>query len=700
MDDREDPDHSLDQALAAVRRALSDISSGRQAIESWHRVIHEYCRRPTSSPPDFPAWVLSNLDEDTVLACLRYDFGEEHLRDVYKSKRRDHACAVIAEWTGLRSPELLALWFGADDVRTPTGKTLLAVKKGLCEESVGEDEGDAEEEGSEESGDEEAVEQEEEEEEQREEDEQYDVGGERRGANLAVFDDACRVALQAWIDRYGKDITGSSQASVKARKAAIFASPSTTSCLEGHAGRRARLLQRDFLSLQHRPSIAGKRARARGKKAAQDAVLTDDEDRLAVDERHEAMLGDIQGGEALVGPVEAQAPSPGTIVVAASQAAATQFEQPQPKPSHALLAEGVIAEEEPIMEPQITGAAASSSSSSSSSSSRPTQVKPGDKSDTQQPAAKPVPAFQNPFRTPGSAQSAFTATTTARRGTNIFSPTEGDTTLDTTLGMSPALPFVRHKRSRSADVLIPLDSPLIKKAKAAAGTTDDQPAPVIEDDDDDDDDIDDFNMPEGQSRPDDLKTVMISKLSSDTAWLGGETVDHLVELAAWSVDTCTTISGISLQNSRLGASFAQRFVDPNGEPRPRVIVVFSQCNNHWVTVCLDTSAWAATVWDSLVRAPSPATKEALASSLARVGDFLPVHGREKPSIAYAPGAPKQDDAHNCGVFAVVVGWYLAAGLAPPKTLNGHLWRRLFLAAAKQSSLAATLPRQLVDVDVR
>jgi hypothetical protein len=69
---------------------------------------------------------METLGEAIVIDCLRAEFSledmESHWRRQYPRQTSD-----MAKWMGLTSAETLALWFGADDVRTPTGKTFSAL---------------------------------------------------------------------------------------------------------------------------------------------------------------------------------------------------------------------------------------------------------------------------------------------------------------------------------------------------------------------------------------------------------------------------------------------------------------------------------------------------------------------------------------------------------------------------------------------
>jgi hypothetical protein len=70
-----------------------------------------------------PRWALDTLGEDAVLCCLRAEYSQKALESFWRH-RDPKISRDMATWLGLSAPEMMALWFGADDARTPSLKSV------------------------------------------------------------------------------------------------------------------------------------------------------------------------------------------------------------------------------------------------------------------------------------------------------------------------------------------------------------------------------------------------------------------------------------------------------------------------------------------------------------------------------------------------------------------------------------------------
>lgn len=196
-----------------------------------------------------------------------------------------------------------------------------------------------------------------------------------------------------------------------------------------------------------------------------------------------------------------------------------------------------------------------------------------------------------------------------------------------------------------------------------------------------------------------LRDIVTKSLQQEKAWLGGETVDHFVQMAAFSQRSFTTVTALMLEETRVkdrpeNMTFAQRFVDPiTRENVASVLVPVCVGGDHWVIVFVDRTRPIVRLYNS--QSTSDTQRENVGLILNTLKPFFSfeISDLELPKCAH------QNDGYNCGVFAIVNAFCLAGGIPPPSALNGSLWRRLLLAMSTESSLASVLPRSLLSVDI-
>lgn len=104
----------LQQDAAQYGQLLDRIQQDIQ--KAWRSLITTFCRHPKADN-NFPRWALDTLGEDAVLCCLRAEYSQKALESFWRH-RNPKISRDMATWLGLSAPEMMALWFGADDART------------------------------------------------------------------------------------------------------------------------------------------------------------------------------------------------------------------------------------------------------------------------------------------------------------------------------------------------------------------------------------------------------------------------------------------------------------------------------------------------------------------------------------------------------------------------------------------------------
>jgi hypothetical protein len=235
---------------------------------------------------------------------------------------------------------------------------------------------------------------------------------------------------------------------------------------------------------------------------------------------------------------------------------------------------------------------------------------------------------------------------------------------------------------RSADLV--LETPKVKKAKLehATATPEKSGSPsvvqlkvdgveciVIEDDDV-------TVKPAG--------SYMIQNLERPQEKLHGHVVSHLLTMVtsvrrSYRSMTPTVGEGENKGEinrlARLQAKMAEDGVT-------NILLCVNISMSHWVAVAIsDTSIG---VYDSLPGSALGLLRELFASyaSMKKIG---------------AEPCPVQMDSYSCGVFALVVSFFLISGKDLPFSLEIDLWRRLLLAMVRKSSLGSVLAADVLAV---
>ncbi|OIW23178.1 hypothetical protein CONLIGDRAFT_143566 [Coniochaeta ligniaria NRRL 30616] len=113
-----DYDANIRAALDAVVRARDDLHTGAALKKAWRSLIAAYSKK--SDALNFPLFARERLDDDIIIEALYSEFGHDAVIKLYHGKRGKSNIAQLTSLLGLPDAQLLALWFGADDIRTPT----------------------------------------------------------------------------------------------------------------------------------------------------------------------------------------------------------------------------------------------------------------------------------------------------------------------------------------------------------------------------------------------------------------------------------------------------------------------------------------------------------------------------------------------------------------------------------------------------
>ncbi|KAB5511585.1 hypothetical protein GE09DRAFT_1270035 [Coniochaeta sp. 2T2.1] len=121
-------DADLQKLIDALRESAENVKENtRDFKDRWRKIIWSFCYK--SLPWDFPNWAIDHLGEDLVVLCLCAEFGDRLQKFwllCYGHTKTVNRLRVLVD---VRKCETLALWFGADGVRSPTMKTLAMLLK-------------------------------------------------------------------------------------------------------------------------------------------------------------------------------------------------------------------------------------------------------------------------------------------------------------------------------------------------------------------------------------------------------------------------------------------------------------------------------------------------------------------------------------------------------------------------------------------
>jgi hypothetical protein len=692
------------------------------------------------------------------------------LEKTYSTRRNDSAALVLSNHIGLPSAHLLALWFGADELRTPEDRTISIIRTAICS-----------------------------------------TNNDDKSQNLEQFAQTCKAGLERWANRLRLDLgrrfntRNIATARVKARACCVWASKSTASGLSKDQRPLAKLRPSDFQlsrnsergKIPQRPAtmgttLKGKHRTADDKESKGEAAVTADDNMGSDRSSPVGELEDIHGYNPPRG-------SEASIVVATATSSTNHVSQlcvskgpavtPDPVSAEDDNVDGMLGQDSPSFRgarpPAATIAMASprrhrelsadpetdASAAAQRAMLPPEEKEPGNpltttattpslESALKRPAMPVTPA-EDTYATHGLGRASVatlpstmlgqprgqavcvgTPETTATRTSSeassqawsVFDDESAESRRD-----SLQTQFTEMDASPMTSTRPPIDKPAASTApttlKRQSGPADnDSAAPPrkkprvpdqwvnegqqeqqrqqpensagIQDGSGDGQHKDKASSPQGSATHlPDMREVMMGRLKDETGWLGGETVDHFVQLAAFSSRSSSTITSLMLQSVRAkdADSFAQRFVDvETANPVDKVLLGVNIGDGHWVAAHLDVCEWTITVYDSLKPKPGKAGEKRMKNVSDSVNKILsvlePILRRSDlarvpdhhPEIVFAAKPAVQQDSHNCGVFTIVNAFYHATGLTPPGKIDGSNWRSLLLAMATHSPITSTV----------
>ncbi|OIW23274.1 hypothetical protein CONLIGDRAFT_142033 [Coniochaeta ligniaria NRRL 30616] len=193
-----------------------------------------------------------------------------------------------------------------------------------------------------------------------------------------------------------------------------------------------------------------------------------------------------------------------------------------------------------------------------------------------------------------------------------------------------------------------------------------------------------------------LSATDLETLASPTGWLTGSIMDTFLTCFASARESCGTISGLNLTHPRsedsiLRAKFLQ---GSDGTPVTTIILYLQSAPFHWVATWIDTAQKRASLYDSRPAPvdPKPHFPRRVTEHLDNLRRLLPQESRDFEIVQAT--CPRQSDMDSCGVYTLAVSCHLTAGCTMPDTIDPLLWRWIFLAMARNTTLHAVL----CDVD--
>ena len=168
---------------------------------------------------------------------------------------------------------------------------------------------------------------------------------------------------------------------------------------------------------------------------------------------------------------------------------------------------------------------------------------------------------------------------------------------------------------------------------------------------------------------------MVKALEQEESWLGGETVDHFLQMAAFSQPSFTTVTALMLKgerNKEENLTFAELFTDVRtGKSIGNCIVGVNVGNQHWAAVLIRLFPATAFIHDSTHISDS---SRVLLAEVARNVDVLKtfLSDEARDILLEMIRGPLQQDSHNCGVFTVVTSFLLTTEIPLSKALDGAL----------------------------
>lgn len=627
----------LDQVLATLIRLQGEATKSRSVValrRAWRQLIWKFCK--ASPPASFPRWILRTTSELFVLSCLNAEFQPEGVAAMWRDRHRVvRVTAAFTSYLDLKYTETLALWFSAGQ-KSPGPNTFKSLWSRVKTE----------------------------------------------GAD-AFTEHIYPTILKNWADRCGYDLDTRS-----GRSCAIFArGPVPT---DSTPSKSLRLMPRDIQFLAH----GGQGDSAEGDEEVGDAGSEEanGEFHESMDEHESEILGErgmnSEGGELgggadghelgdeLVGNLAAD--NDDEQSVRQDDTGADIMEQGRHgSPNHRDYAVTPLGQGSPNIE---------FGDSTASSPLQSRRVRSIDLSplmlEPVTPGVKRAASLdvQAPDNRKRGRQSAPSLPPGAMPGMDVnFDRSLGSVELhDNTTGFMMDSPLVERRSDGSS-----------RSPKAAECMT---TGPAVQTSPD--------AGPTNAACPSlpwfrDLGSRDIQILESDTGWLNDTLMDSFAQLFAFSSESFAHITNLKLDNKPTADDTAVQRFRRNSPRLPEpdtAILCINMYNSHWVCVSVGLIDNRCRLFDSLPSA------EHLTTTTNKLANLQPLLTQSANTIVVTTAeCPTQSDGYNCGVYALVCACFSVIKMEIPKTINAPLWRKLFLAMAKRTSMSSCLPEHVVSV---
>lgn len=144
-----------------------------------------------------------------------------------------------------------------------------------------------------------------------------------------------------------------------------------------------------------------------------------------------------------------------------------------------------------------------------------------------------------------------------------------------------------------------------------------------------------------------------------------------------TVDSCLT----SLQTPQKVAKITtnqQQQIWCGKSTENRKIMCPLHVESHWVLLVLELDTKCATLYNSLEDLQSPIPEQFLEHIQGLIQHKLPLHPDQDPKRWRIKRAfcPRQETSHDCGVYILVLMFYLLAEAPVPDRINAFIWRHI------------------------
>lgn len=142
-----------------------------------------------------------------------------------------------------------------------------------------------------------------------------------------------------------------------------------------------------------------------------------------------------------------------------------------------------------------------------------------------------------------------------------------------------------------------------------------------------------------------------------------------------TVDSCLTTIEAS---KRIAKTSTSHQIWCGKSTKNRKIMCPLHLENHWVLLVLELGTKCATLYDSLEDPTSPIPKRLFNHIRGLIQHQLPVHPHQSPSEWSIKRAfcPRQESSHDCGIYVIVLMFFLVAEKSSPAQVNAFIWRHI------------------------